>query len=244
MKAFQRTPDGSIKEILIDLDRNGNPILPSNTTIDPRPQANEGHYVTVVGDKWVQIPITPPREVTLEELKDDKCDVLAAYKDWLLEQPVYMDDVLYDADSVSRDRLTQAVLLSELGGPVVEVWVDANGIPRPIADHNHIKNLSFLVAGVFQQRFTALTGMRLAIIAATSVEELDAIVIPEIGDDLGLNGKGEEPTPEPDTPEVPEEPVVEEPETPEEEPTPEPEEPVNPEPEVPEEPVVEEPETP
>ena len=215
MKAFQRTPDGSIKEILIDLDRNGNPILPSNTTIDPRPQANEGHYVTVVDDKWVQIPITPPREVTLEELKDEKRKVLAAYKDWFLEQPVYMGEVLYDGDSVARDRLTQAVLLAELGGPVAESWVDANDIPRPIVDQDHIKNLSFQVAGVFQQRFTVLTGIRLAIIEATSVEELDAIVIPEIGNDLGINGKEEEPTPEPKTPEVPEEPVVEEPETPE-----------------------------
>ena len=200
MKAFQRTPAGNIQEILIDLDRNGNPILPPDTTTDPRPQAKEGHRVTVVGNKWVQIPITPPREITLEEYKEDKLKTLSVYKDWLLEQPVYMGDVLYDADEVARERLTQAVLLSEVGGPVPEVWIDANNIPQPVADADAIKTLSFLVAGIFQDRFTALTQMRTMIQAAASKEEVDAVVIPQIGDIMGLDNK---PAEEPEAPEAP-----------------------------------------
>lgn len=200
MKAFQRTPAGNIQEILIDLDRNGNPILPPDTTTDPRPQAKEGHRVTVVGNKWVQVPITPPREVTLEEYKDNKCKALSAYKDWLLEQPVYMGDVLYDADDVARSRLTQTVLLSEVGGTVPEVWLDANNMPQPVADVDTIKTLSFLVADIFQARFTALTQMRAVIQAAASKEEVDAVVIPQIGDVMGLDGK---PAEEPEAPEAP-----------------------------------------
>lgn len=202
MKAYSKTPSGVVEEILIDLDRNGNPILPPDTTLDPRPQPREGHRVTVIGDKWVQIPVTPPREVTLEELIDNKCDVLRTYRDWLLEQTFFFNDVEFDADDVARARVTQAMLLVELGGPSPDVWIDANNQPYSVENPEELKELAFGIANIFQERFNAATAIRDAILACTSKEELDAIVIPSIGDDMGLNGKSVEEEPELEEPEA------------------------------------------
>jgi hypothetical protein len=52
MKAY-RNIAGVVHEIQVDIGLDGQPILPPDTTVDPRPEPQPGHYVTVVGNAWV-----------------------------------------------------------------------------------------------------------------------------------------------------------------------------------------------
>ena len=138
MKAF-RNMAGNVVEIDIDLDLNGDPILPPDTTTDPRPEAQPGHYVTVVGRSWVQIPI-PVQVKSLELLKSEALKKVADYREWLLEQPVEHSGVLFDGDQVARTRLSQAVTVAEAGGQVPPAWVTYDNSTFPIADLAALKS--------------------------------------------------------------------------------------------------------
>ena len=176
MKAF-RNMAGTVVEIDIDLDLNGNPILPPDTTLDPRPEAQPGHYVTVVGRNWVQIPI-PVQVKSLELLKSEALKKVATYREWLLEQPVEHSGVLFDGDQVARIRLNQAVTVAEAGGQVPPAWITYDNSTFPLADLAALKALTVTVITAFGNRFFEANAVREAVMQANDEAALAEVQIP------------------------------------------------------------------
>ena len=212
MKAF-RNMAGKVVEIEVDLDLDGNPILPPDTTTDPRPSAQPGHYVTVVGRNWVQIPV-PQQVKSLELLKNEALEKLANYRAWLLEQPVFYQGVLFDGDETARDRLSHSVIVAESGGQVPPAWVTYDNSSFPLNDAADLKSLAVHIITEFGVRFFEANVIRESIMQATDEAALASVQIPVIPDTM--------PTPpapvEPEVPQEPEAPV--DPEEPEATPAP------------------------
>jgi hypothetical protein len=180
MKAF-RNVGGNVVEVEIDTDLNGHPILPPDTTTDPRPEAQEGHYVTVVGDKWVQIAIPVPF-VTFETKKQDAHKKLKAYRAWYLEQPIIHEGVKFDADEQARARLTQALTINGANGYLPPAWIAFDNTPFPLAAVADLVNLVNAVQVAFSNRFFETAAIRDQIINATTEEQLAAITVPVVPD--------------------------------------------------------------
>lgn len=180
MNAYRRFASGEIKQIKVDVDKNGNPILPADTTVDPRPDPAPGYYVTVVDNTWVQILTPVPPAPSLEQLKQEAIAKLSKWKEWVLEQPVNYQGQSFDADDVARNRLTQAVTLLSIGAPHPAAWVTYDNSVYDVEDAQDLTNLALVVANIFQERFTQATALRAAIDAATTESELEAVVIPAI----------------------------------------------------------------
>lgn len=176
MKAF-RNVGGNVVEITVDLDLNGEPILPPNTTVQPRPEVTEGHYVTVVGDSWVQIEI-PVQEVTLDQIKSEALERLKGWRTWVLEQPITHQEVLFDADETARARLSQAVVIGEVSGVVPPAWVALDNSLFPIESYEALKALAIAMSIEFSARFFQASTLREAIEAAESQAEVEAVEIP------------------------------------------------------------------
>lgn len=181
MKAF-RNISGNIVEIQVDVDPEGTPLLPPDTTVDAKPEPLDGHYVTIVDKSWVQIP-NPVQVYTLENKRPGALDKLSAYKNWYLEQPVALNGQNFDADEQARNRLTQALVINGATGYLPPVWIDADNQPYPIATLADLAAIIQVVSETFAARFYETSTVRSAILAATTLEELDAIIIPEIPQD-------------------------------------------------------------
>lgn len=179
MKAF-RNVGGVIVEIDVDTDPSGNPILPPDTTVMERPSPLAGHYVTVVGNVWEQIPV-PVEYKTFETKKQEALAKLKAWSVWYFEQPIEHDGVKFDADGKARERLTQAVtgLLAGTGSP--PVWVAFDDSLYPLPDAETLKALAVaVIQTAFSTRFFEYNTLRTAITAAEDEAALEAVAIPEI----------------------------------------------------------------
>lgn len=179
MKAF-RNVGGSIVEIEVDVGVDGQPLLPPDTTVAEKPSALAGHYVTVVGNVWEQIPI-PVEFKTFESKKAEALAKLKAWSIWYFEQPITHEGVKFDADAKARERLTQAMtgLLSGSGFP--PVWVAFDDSLFPLADSDALKALAVaVIRTAFSQRFFEYNTFRTQINETTTEAELEALVIPTI----------------------------------------------------------------
>ena len=179
MKAF-RNIAGSVVEVNIDVDPDGNPLLPPDTTVEPRPEPLEGHYVTVVGSTWVQIP-NPVSFVTLETQKAQALERFRVYRDWLIEQPVEYAGRLFDANETARNRLTQALVIFQTTNTLPQAWV-AND--NSLFHINNIDDLSGIINAVqtaFTTRFFTSDTIRRQILVAETEEQLAAVQIPSPG---------------------------------------------------------------
>lgn len=179
MKAF-RGISGGYKEIDVDVDHvTQQPILPPDTTIDPKPETvSEGHYLTVVGTEWVEIEIPVP-VFSFEYLKQKKLEEVYEYRDWLLSQPVEHAGALFDADDTARIRLTQALVMANPPiSYVPPVWVTYHNNSFPISDLPDLIGIAAAVTSAFSQRFYETGYLRSQVTAAEDQEALDAIEIP------------------------------------------------------------------
>lgn len=180
MKAF-RNIAGNVVEIDIDVDLNGNPILPPDTTIDPKPEALEGHYVTVVGKVWVQIPI-PQEFKAFETKKTEALAKLSTYRDWHIEQPITHQEVLFDADEQARNRISQVISVHTATGQLPPEWVTFNNGSFPITTIEDLTALATSIFTAFSERFYHCNTIRRSILDAETEETLAAAVetIPSI----------------------------------------------------------------
>lgn len=176
MKAH-RNVGGNVVEIDVDIGLDGQPILPPDTTVDPRPEALPDHYVTVVGRQWVQIEI-PVVVETLELKRSKALERWDAYRNWLLIQPVEHQGVQFDSDEKALNRLTQAAITVMNGGQLPPVWVTYDNGGFPLASLDELKALQVAVSTAFGQRFYAANAIRDLILAAETEAELLAITIP------------------------------------------------------------------
>ena len=177
MKAF-RNMGGNVVEIEVDVGPDGKAILPPDTTIDEKPQAQEGHYVTVVGNVWVQIPV-PVQFVAFETEKELALQRLRDYRDWYINSPAEYAGELFDADELARNRLIQALVIYQQNGYLPPVWVTYDNKSFEIADITALNNLISTIQNAFSTRFYETNTLRSQILAAQTKEELDAIVIPQ-----------------------------------------------------------------
>lgn len=175
MKAF-RLYNGVINETDVDVDPGGNPILPPDTTVDPRPDELAGHYLTIQGNSWVQIEIVPP---SLFQLKNDKMMAFEVYRQKYMDKPVEVNGVMFDADSTARERLTQALVMNTAFAYLPPVWITHDNSAYPLADLDALKAIALAVQTAFANRFYEIVGIRDSISNASTKEELEAIVIPE-----------------------------------------------------------------
>lgn len=175
MKAFQLY-NGIISEIDVDIGLDGEPILPPNTTVDPRPDEIPNHYLTIQGNSWVQVEI-PPR--TVEQTRQDKLSQFNSYRNFYMDQPVVHNDVLFDADSTARDRLTQAIVMHGATGYLPPVWIKYDNTGYPIATIDDLVAIAEAVQNAFAARYYEMIALRDSVNAATTLEQLDAINIPQ-----------------------------------------------------------------
>lgn len=176
MKAF-RLYNGTINEIDVDIDPDNNPILPPDTTVDPRPADLEGHYLTIQGDKWVQIEIVPP---SLEQLRMNKLIQFEAFRPQYFDKPVEVGGILFDADETARDRLTQALVMNQHINYLPPAWISYDNTPVPIADLAALLPIVAAVQTAFATRFFELNTIRDSINNAADQLALDAIVFPSL----------------------------------------------------------------
>lgn len=183
MKAY-RNVGGNVVEIIVDLDLNGDPILPPDTTVDPRPEAQEGHYVTVVGNRWVQIEI-PVVVKSLDVLRQEAMNRWSAYRSWLLEQPVEFDGALFDGDEQARIRLNQAISIVTMDETrLPPAWIAKDNTPYPITSFDVLKELGMAVYDAFSVRFFDTNTIRAQLLAADTEEALNAVEIPSIPNNM------------------------------------------------------------
>lgn len=178
MKAF-RNVAGTVVEIDVDVDPAGQPILPPDTTTAEKPAAQPGHYVTVVGNAWVQIPIAQ-EVIAFEYRKQQALDALGRYKAWYFEQPTEHNSVMFDADEQARARLTQALVVHGANGYLPPVWVAADNSQYPLADVEELKAIVGTVQAAFASRFYEMDAIRQSIIGAADEAALAAIAIPVV----------------------------------------------------------------
>ena len=179
MKAF-RNIGGEVREIQVDIGSDGQPILPPDTTVDERPEPLPGHYVTVVDKSWVQIEI-PVYVKSFETLKAEALNKVVKYRNWLLEQPVDVDGVLFDGDKEARDRLTDALVIYNELGVLPPSWVTYDNEMYALANIDDLKAIAAAVATAFSTRFYECNDLRISVNSATDEAQLQAIVIPEAG---------------------------------------------------------------
>lgn len=177
MKAF-RNLAGSVIEIEVDVDPNGDPILPPDTTTDPRPEADPDHYVTVVGKVWVQIPI-PQAFVSFETKKQQKLDLFRKYRDKYIDATITHAGMEFDADELTRGRLVQVLFTHQTTGYLPPAWISADNIPYPLNAVEDLQALATAVQQAFAQRFFEMDTMRRQILDAADDAALDAVVIPQ-----------------------------------------------------------------
>lgn len=178
MRAF-RNIGGSIVEVEVDFGLDNQPILPPDTTVDAKPEATAGHYVTVVGNSWVQIPIAE-EVVAFEYQKQKAMAKLSTYKEYLLEQPITHDSVSFDADEKARARLTQALVINTASSYLPPAWIAADNSSYALADLAALMGIVTAVQTAFATRFFEMDAIRQAITAATNEAELNAVVIPTV----------------------------------------------------------------
>lgn len=182
MKAF-RNFQGDVREVDIDVGIDGLPILPPDTTIDPRPEAIADHYVTVVGTSWVQI-LKPVLFEIFDTIKQRKMDDIRKYRQWLVEQPIMFNGMKFDADDTARVRMTQALVMNSTVGYLPPVWVAYDNELYPLTTAADLVNLVAATMGAFATRFFECNVLREAATAATNQEELDAVLIPTYGQNV------------------------------------------------------------
>ena len=182
MKAY-RNIGGSVVEVEVDIGLDGQPLLPPDTTVDPKPEPQPGHYVTVVGNSWVQIPI-PEQVLDFSYEKQLALEKLKNYKDWYLEQPVEHEGRTFDADSVARVRLTQALVIHSTTGYLPPAWIDANNQPFTITTIQDLHGIISAVQTAFSNRFFEMENIRQQILNAQDKQALDLIEIPSIPNNL------------------------------------------------------------
>lgn len=178
MKAY-RNVAGNVVEIDVDLDLDGNPILPPDTTVDIRPEPLDGHYVTVVDKAWVQIAI-PQVAISFDAKKQKALDSLKTYRDWYLEQPVTYNEVVFDGDATARSRLIQALVIYQTNGYLPPSWVTFDNSLFAVATIADLTNLVAAIQSAFSARFFETDAIRQQIIAAQTEADLNVIVIPSI----------------------------------------------------------------
>lgn len=176
MKAF-RNIGGNVVEVEIDVDLDGNPIFPPDTTINPRPEAAEGHYVTVVGRDWVQIPV-PVETKSFEQKQREKHEELIRYRNWYLDQPVEHEGVLFDADETARARVSQSIIVVSAGAQVPPGWVTYDNGVFPLADYDALKALAVSIFTAFGTRFFEINAIRDQILQAADEAALAEVQIP------------------------------------------------------------------
>lgn len=179
MKAF-RNFHGDVCEIDIDVGADGVPILPPDTTVDPRPETLEGHYTTVVGNAWVQIERAVLFEV-FETKQQRKIAEIGKYRNWYTEQPVDVNGVKFDADDQARTRLTQALVINTTLAYLPPAWITYDNSLFPLAAIEDLVNLVAVIHTAFATRFFECNVLRQAAMAATDEAALDAVVIPVYG---------------------------------------------------------------
>lgn len=178
MKAF-RNLAGTVIEIDVDIDLDGNPILPPDTTVNPRPEPMAGYYVTVVGNDWVQIPV-PQEYKTFEYKKQLALEALGKYKEWYTNQPVEHAGKLFDGDELARSRLSQALIINATAGYLPPAWIAADNTPFMIHTVSDLQGIVSAVQTAFTTRFFEMDAIRQQILAATNDGELDAVHVPTI----------------------------------------------------------------
>lgn len=176
MKAW-RNLGGNVVEIEVDIGKNGQPILPPDTTVAARPEAQEGHYVTVVGNEWVQIPIPVPF-VAFETKKQQKLDELKTYREWYLEQPVEHNGVMFDGDEQARNRLIQALMIYQTTAYLPPAWISLDNTPIALTTVDDLTGIIASVQTAFSTRFFETDAVRQQLIAATDEAALEAVVMP------------------------------------------------------------------
>lgn len=178
MKAF-RNVGGTIVEIDVDVDPNGQPILPPDTTTDARPEPQAEHYVTVVDNAWVQIPV-PQAFTTFEYSKQQALEALSEYNKWYLEQTVELNGVTFDADDKARVRLTQALVIHGATGFLPPAWIANDNSSHPLPNIAALMAIVNVVHAAFSTRFFEMDAIRQQILAASDEATLNTIAIPSI----------------------------------------------------------------
>jgi hypothetical protein len=178
VKAY-RNIGGVVQEVQVDVGIDGKPLLPPDTTTDPKPTPMNGYYVTVVGNSWVQIPIPQPY-FEFSYLKQQALDKLKAYKNWYLEQPITVGTDTFDNDDIARNRMIQAIVIYNQTTYLPPAWITADNRMHPLTKIDDLLAISSAMQNSFSNKFFEMETIRQQILSAQDEATLNAIVIPAV----------------------------------------------------------------
>ncbi len=171
--------NGKVTQIQVDVSPSGKPLLPLNSTVEDMPETLPGHYVTLVDSQWVQIPIAVPT-YSFSYLQDLKLSAVKKYAAWYQTRPVTFDGQQFQADEASKNLLTQALLVANIGGGVPPFWKTLDNQKYPLPDITKLSDLVVAVSQDFSRKFYEMDALKASISACTTEAELDAIVVPSV----------------------------------------------------------------
>lgn len=180
MKAY-RGHGNSFIEIEVDIDPITNePILPLNSTVTPPPTPGDGMQVTLVDGEWKEIPLPEIKAKTLEEIKEETLSELEAWKELYLALPFVYEGNLYHGDSKARDMINSSILALREFNRLPKTWITFTGTPITNVTESFLKGLAEVFHDTYEERFLTTVAIASEISKAIDIDELDAIVIPEL----------------------------------------------------------------
>ena len=189
VQAWRKDGNG-YKEVMVNIDPVNNiPLLPPNTTTDPKPEEHNNMFLTVRDNYWIYLPKNPVEsEVPIDTLAVTRGVLKANYDKWkdaYVDAPFYHDGFVLHNDLIARTNILGAFVAFKFHDRMPPKWKAMGGKylnPTP----KWLDAISLLSVHYYESRlFTAeMTNYQIA--KAETVEELQRIVFPVIPHYEGL----------------------------------------------------------
>lgn len=127
MIGYKSNGDDGYIVVEVEVDSEGNPIIPSGVILTPPPTPEPGHNLTISDGDWVQVeqPIYIPPE-TIEDVRYTKQLQLDQWKQGFMSQPFIYEGYVFSNDLESRENLNSAIRAIKDWNIVPSLWMSAN----------------------------------------------------------------------------------------------------------------------
>lgn len=176
------TADGKgYKSVMVNVI-DGEPLLPPNTTVTPPPtKVSGGHYLTVVGTSWVELPYDNS-DLSFKEYKESLNNQLKDVSEQLVWAPfIYLGHV-YGNDYKDVIRITTAVQAYMIAKRLPEFWRTEDNYPITTADitEDWLYGLSLESSAIAQSRTLETIQAKELLMSLETMKQLKEFKMPEV----------------------------------------------------------------